>query len=504
MITAKLTPSKYQSAIYHAIQNRTENLIVEAVAGSGKTTTIVEALNIVPKDQKILFLAFNRHVIAELKKRVAKEPNIVVSTINGYGWSCCLKSFGRVVLDAKKTERILDQISTDIKSMAAANRMIALMKSSYSEIKWDKISKLNLVQELELLSEKYDIGMPTKENNGEIVTDPNFIELLMMTFAKSVEIKGMMDFNDQIFMPVYYGIEIKKYDLVLVDEAQDLTPTQIELVAMAGKRVVAVGDTNQAIYGFRGADTEAMSKFKARLNMSPLPLSICYRCPKSHVALASEIVSHIESAENAPEGIVTNIAREKFFEYLKSGDMVLCRTNAPLVESCMDLIGLGVKAIVRGIDFSSGLLTLIKKLSEPDHSVNVFLDNLQTYKDKEIFRLERRKKSTTMIRDKCKTLRILCKDSEKVIDVILKIKRIFSDDDNPGVIFSSVHRAKGLEKDRIFILRPDLMPFFKAKQSWEKIQELNLKYVALTRAKKELIFIHEAVKEKSQNDDDDD
>ncbi len=84
---------------------------------------------------------------------------------------------------------------------------------------------------------------------------------------------------------------------------------------------------------------------------------------------------------------------------------------------------------------------------------------------------------------------------KRVDELCKKIEELFSTTKS-GVTLSTVHKAKGLENDRVFILRPDLLPLKRENQQpWEKMQELNLKYVAITRAKKALFFV-EANKDK--------
>jgi superfamily I DNA/RNA helicase len=56
-------------------------------------------------------------------------------------------------------------------------------------------------------------------------------------------------------------------------------------------------------------------------------------------------------------------------------------------------------------------------------------------------------------------------------------------------MLSTIHKAKGLENDRIFFLCPELIPSKYATQPWQYEQEANLKYVAITRAKQELIYV---------------
>ncbi len=94
-----------------------------------------------------------------------------------------------------------------------------------------------------------------------------------------------------------------------------------------------------------------------------------------------------------------------------------------------------------------------------------------------------------LLQDRVETLRFICNECSSVAELMAKIEMLFSDN-NTGVVFSSVHRAKGLEADNVYILRPDLMPHPKAKKAWETQQEMNGMYVAQTRSKDNLIFVN--------------
>jgi superfamily I DNA/RNA helicase len=90
--------------------------------------------------------------------------------------------------------------------------------------------------------------------------------------------------------------------------------------------------------------------------------------------------------------------------------------------------------------------------------------------------------------DKIEAIEILSGDLVLVSDVTKKIQSIFSDEKS-GIVLSTIHKAKGLESDNVFILNQDLMPSRWARKDWEKEQEQNLIYVAYTRAKHKLSFI---------------
>jgi superfamily I DNA/RNA helicase len=101
----------------------------------------------------------------------------------------------------------------------------------------------------------------------------------------------------------------------------------------------------------------------------------------------------------------------------------------------------------------------------------------------------------TALEDKVETLLFLAEMSDNIIDLKVKINSIFNDENGDGIILSTVHKAKGSEADKVFIIRPDLMPL-PSFRTWQAIQEQNLIYVAITRAKKELIYDNDWTDEK--------
>jgi len=246
--------------------------------------------------------------------------------------------------------------------------------------------------------------------------------------------------------------------------------------------------TCNSIYGFAGADTKSIPLMAARLKAQELPLSICYRCPASHVKLARKIVPQIEARPDAPEGIVATFGAAQAVALAEDGDMILCRTNAPLVGIALDLIRNGQKAIIRGRDIGSNLKDLVERVER--RTLAETLVALEDYKEREMQKLYEKDKiaQAHSLEDRCDTVVALADQVTSTGRLISLIESIFSDE-SIGVVCSTIHKAKGLEADRVFIYRPDLLPFPFAKKDWELEQEMNLKYVALTRARHELYFV---------------
>lgn len=246
--------------------------------------------------------------------------------------------------------------------------------------------------------------------------------------------------------------------------------------------------SHNSIYQFRGADSEAIPNFIEKLKAKTLPLSVTYRCPKKIVKIAQEVVPDIECADSAPEGIVEDISSTELLKKVKPGDFILSRTNAPLIKYCMALLRSGVPANIQGRDVGANLQYFIKKSKAK--TVNLFIDYVNQWREQEVKRLMTEKKDTTATIDKAECLLNLCEGTLTIKDLKETIEKLFDDvDDNNKVILSTTHKAKGLERDRVFVL----VNTYRYGPGVEG-EEANLWYVAVTRAKKELYMVRKPSK----------
>ena len=483
---SEFKPSQYQEAVFDFVKSGEGNAVVEAVAGSGKTTTIVHALQYT--SGKVLFVAFNKHIADELSRRA--PDHVRVCTLHSLGLSN-LRSQG-VKVDLDKSETILDRYipldKTATNATKAEQVRIRAQRMALRQV--SDLAKATLtpsdIPSLGGMVSRY--GLDINGGGDEVL---GLVEKVM---SDSLEM-DCVDFADMIWMAIRRDIPLEQYDWVFVDEAQDLNAAQIELVLRSVTdegRVIAVGDRYQSLYGFRGADTEAIPRLIRELNAVQLPLSITYRCPKSHVARAAEIVPDISAWDEAEEGIIVEMGEEKLYSTVQDEDMILCRVNAPLIGTAMRLIRRGIKATVRGRDIGRGLIFLAEKM--PALDMEMFIACLNEYHVKERVRLlrneARNKGRLISLDDKVETLHAIASEVDKVEDIPAAIGGLFSDD-IAGVVLSSIHRAKGLEAERVFVLHPELLPHPRAEMDWEKQQERNCEYVAMTRSKRELYIVRE-------------
>jgi DNA helicase-2/ATP-dependent DNA helicase PcrA len=257
-------------------------------------------------------------------------------------------------------------------------------------------------------------------------------------------------------------------------------------MAYAGGRIVIVGDDRQGIYGFRGASTNALDMLKAELGADEFPLTVTRRCPKAVVSMAKALVPDFTAADDAPDGTVDTLDLNKILSEVKPGNFILSRTNAPLVGLCLKLVANDIPARVRGRNIGDNLIAMVEKAKAKDlNDVSNYLDKWEAKQMKRAATLpeEKADRLVSDVQDKRQTLDTLIGAVDTVKELISKIDAMFSDNpDIKAVMLSTVHKSKGLEADRVFLLEST----FRASKG---IEDDNIRYVALTRAKSHLTLV---------------
>lgn len=481
--------STYQQACFGFAEAGEANGFINAVAGSGKTTVIVECIERLPITQSVLAVAFGRDIKKTLEGKLGHLPNVVVKTLNGFGYSACrsaLRSYINI-----KGSKVEDTMFYDIiggKTASKESRDLYyktrfLISKIIGIFKADMTWQPKMADAWEVL-ERFDLNLPKH------VSEAQFWSLLETTFKTCMTKTKVMDFDDQIAMPIFHNWPLDTYDRIFVDEAQDLTPAQIELTrrACANGRAIYVGDPRQAIYQFRGADSNAVGNIIKSLDCTELPLSISYRCSKAVVLAAQKIVPHIEFHEKAPEGSVEVIPAKDFEISVQDKDLILCRCTAPLVRACLGFIRLGRKATIKGREIGQQLADLVSEIGGA--TIEDFVDRLNQYVSEQEEKLNKSRREAALIQlyDTRDTLMALVEKARSVPDMSKMILEIFSET-REGIWLMTVHKAKGLEADTVFILSPELMPHKLATTDEAQLSEANLAYVAVTRAKKHLRIV---------------
>lgn len=488
------------------------NAIISAVAGAGKTSTLLECMRRIPSNKSVRFLVFNKRNADELTQRV--PAHVQVQTLNSLGFAA-LRGFMRPMglspqIDARAVDTVTRQM-LDAKEFRAYGsevvRLVRLAKSAGMLSAHAELPRGMTWARAGIAPDTRDAWQMMADHFGIDVDEDGFtiddaIDAASKVLARCAErMDSVIDFDDQLLLPFGLGARVPSADWTFVDEAQDLSPLQHALVkAGAGRgRVVAVGDERQAIYGWRGASSDSMQKMAQMFGMQPLPLHVSYRCPRSVVAVAQRYVAHIRAHESAPDGIVIEQPRQIEDAGAQPGDMVLCRTTAPVVRTAWALLRAGTPAVVLGRDIGSGLTALIKKLKAS--TLEDLEPRLEKWLEKEVAKADKANDAAKResAEDRASTLRFFVRMASDLTDLHSKIESTFRDAHPASVVTCcTIHKAKGLEADRVFILDWHRMPPKWATQEWMQVQEWNIMYVAVTRARRHLQFALSPARDESE------
>ena len=495
-------PSPSQLEIFNFVKYGIGNGSIESRAGSGKSKTIELSTYFIPSNKKVLILAYNVHIANNLKQKLKPLNNVVVYTYHSLGYRLLTSTLNKEIkVDENKYIRYINTHINELLgnfddfSNAEKGRYI---KNLEKLLDYSRYNLMQSEKEIAKMAVKY--GVKTFSNECEVVRK------LMKWGCENTD---CVDYTDMIWLPYEKGIVTAnyfKFDYLFIDEAQDSSLAQQHLIDFCMKRnsrFFLFGDSFQMINAWAGSDEDAFKTFNKRANVKKFVLNISYRCPKTIAEKAREIVPDFEAYSNAIEGSINyNVSLSE----IKPGDMVLCRLTAPLVKLYLSLIDKNVPVYIKGVEIGKEFINSINSFQTDDlDKVKLSLkENLvKTWEDvAELYQTDLKsvvgESDVVTIYDEILTLDLLSEGVNDKNELINKIKTLFIDkpknissEDKNFVHLSTVHRAKGLENDNVFILCPSLMPNKLAKKDWEIISEKNLVYVAWTRAKKTLNFISE-------------
>lgn len=518
-----------QSACVTWAVNGKGNLIIEAVAGSGKTFTIIEmCVALVQKlsdsgslpYKAIALMSFNAKVRDELKLRIQNRGLaqwVEVNTVHGFGFAAFKSEFGPRKPNPYKLGDIIDPILKSFKLAWSFTKPIQQAVSIAKDTGMDLFFPNNTIEWKKLI-DKHDITW-----DEDKLPISSFINICADVFILSSKNTDKIDYSDMIWFPLEKNLTFPQFDFVFIDEAQDTNATRREVakrmlkitnqqradqkeIAMFGTRnldttgrLISVGDRHQAIYGFTGADNDALDILKREFSAHELPLSTCFRCSKAVIAHARKLVSHINPNVGAIAGTVNlNVPEYNFHENLfsksypeLSRSAILCRKNAPLISLAFQLLERQIPCRIEGRDIGQELIKLCKKLD--DSSKPNLTRALSKHLSEQSSKLSPYK--LELLTDKVSAIQSILQlqSITSAPQLYQQIEAVFSDYDpsKPSKLtLSSVHKSKGLEWPTVYLLgRNAWMPSKFATQPWMEEQEDNLIYVAITRAKETLYEI---------------
>lgn len=488
----KLSP--YQQSILKEFRESNKNILINAVPGSGKTFMLLLLLNEIRSNKSTIFLAFNKNIVEELKSKITRRDT-EISTLHSLGCKSIYANYrGNVQVNDGKLYNIFmkNQDKFSFKKKTRFSKYINNLKQIIDMFKYNLYEDFN-DEIVEHIVDYYNVDCI-----GDEFHDVFILFELYEAYNKNYKIYGekfIIDFSDMIYLPVKHNYSLRKYDVVFLDECQDLNICQQELVKKLLKptsRLIAAGDKNQCIFSFAGSDIFSYNKIKSIGNIVELPLSYTYRCGNEIVDLANKLYKVIEYSPFDKKAEVKELD-EIDYSLFSANDFVLCRNNLPLIKLYFNLIRNKIVCCIYGLEIEAEITSLYKQVKANSienikKKCEAMLVTLYNKLSSEGIRRPLRHYKYTKLKENVEILYVIL-DNNDIKDVDKVIHKLFSDTDTKGVKLMTMHKSKGLETDTVFILNKFLVPSKYAKTDTELLSEKNLMYVAITRAKEKLYFI---------------
>lgn len=473
-----MTPTVEQQAI---IDHGDANLMVVALAGTGKTKTIEMKLNVLPREP-VLYLAFNKRIVDDAmgrQKQAIKDkteppfPNtVIMKTLNSVGNQVLRTLVGKTTVDKTKSSDALKAILDRLKGEDRASA-----RDAYFDI-LDAVGKAKALgyipdgyfkQAKRLITrEQFHASLHKKTSDLEReIIDSILVQSIKDTF------KGRIDFDDQVYMPALFGGSFPRFPYVVVDEVQDLNPVNHEMLYKLAKDWFgAVGDPWQSIYGFRGAVSGGIQRLEKNFSMQRKTLSISFRCPR---AIVEHVRWRVPEFKWIRDGGSVAVLPSLSPSLIPDTAAILCRNNAPLLQIAYNLLAAKRSVSLEGSGIGPRLIRIMRKLGNGNLSQADLLIAIEAWKQDKLIETNAPK----TICDMAECMKVFAswgKTLDQAIayaDLLLKQRG--------AIKLSTGHKAKGLEWDTVYHLDPWLIG--------EGEQELNLRYVISTRAKERLYEI---------------
>ena len=478
-----------QDAIHAGFRQKNMNIVVEAGAGTGKTTTIVEGNHLLP--HSTLFLSFNKAIAEELARRM---PRRTCKTFHAIGLANLSSRLGRLPVDSYKYVNLAQANGLSKPDAQFVDEVIAQFQLQIDGLfvehqAWTDDWFLSVAGEEEI---------SLIEIEGATLSLFDVIQWAKFILAQECKSPTGYTFNDMLWMLGYFAHHkrwsLKDYDVVVIDELQDVSPIRMHLIGLLGKRFIGVGDRRQAIYAFAGAMSGAMADFETRFKCETLPLSVTWRCDKAIIAEAESVIGpFLQPRPNAGEGEVkTSYVDSMLQSNIDHTSMVVCRTNAPLLTLALKMLASGRQFQLMS-DYPDRLAKVAKRIGKGITGKAAFETAVRDYYES---KMESVKSPGFLARllDEADSIIVVAGVCESPQDVPDKFKELMSSKFGPKLC--TIHKSKGLEADHVFFLRPDLCPapWVDPADKERYTQELNLKYVGITRAKRTLTYLVEKEK----------
>ena len=469
-----MKPTLEQQAILDVVASTEDNILVQALAGAAKTT-MLQLISQHLSSTPTLCLAFNKAIADDMQTKMGSLTRC--QTLNSLGHQVLKQKLGkRLVISGRKCTGLLHACIKENQSRGKKDKGL-----------WRAFNDMNTAIE----QGKSCGWIPDREES--LMDDGQFFEgldqefslqeqeLIKLVSAKSYNMahKGKIDFADQLLIPAVLPCVFPQYPLVLVDEAQDFSSlNHILLRKLARKRLIAVGDENQSIYGFRGAHMYSMDELQSMFNMKQMPLTISFRCPQEVV---KEVWSKVPSMSWKEDAIIGKVERwgKWRLDDIPNNAVIICRNNSPLYKLGLRLLLSGRVPNIKGGAITSFISKNMVKFGDLSMSRDELLAHIDAWEKTKI-KTVLRKNAASSIKDKADCMRVFALQGETLEEALAYADALF--ESKGRINLMTGHKAKGMEFDEVFFLDMKLIG--------SGLQEENLRYVIQTRTRNRLVYFN--------------
>ena len=465
-------PTDEQLSILDLAKGSKDNLMLNALAGAGKTSTL-EMIEHAVTTKPILYLVFNTRNAKEAEKRMLSTTT--VRTFNSLGHRVWAKTQGKnLTLQPKKVPDILRDL---IKSVKRKDAQGPMWDSFWEIVNGVAMAKaLGYVPDGKYPKAKRLITQGAFHASLDETPDELTSDLIDTVLTESIRqaYDGVIDYNDQLYMPPLFGAAYPRFPLVKVDEFQDLSPVNHEMLYKLGRdRIIGVGDPWQNIYSFRGAKQNGMAEAQSRWAMKPCDLSISFRCPQAIVEAARWRVPHFKwiKAGGHYEQLQSLQSND-----ISDGGAIICRNNAPLFKVGLNLLSSGRAVQIVGSDIGPKVVAIMRKLGDESISRAATISAIDEWLEAKL------EAGSTTAGDLADCMKVFASHSQTLGSAISYVEHLFAQ--KGSIKLLTGHKAKGLEFPTVYHLDPWLV-----RKNPDDEQDLNLDYVITTRSQSHLYEI---------------
>lgn len=437
-------------------------LVVNAYAGTGKTSTLVEYAN-VKRGARILYVVFNRSIMLESEQKMPR--NVTVVTGHKLGYQKIGIHYKHKLVDNISPYQLIDlgfinyMCDDEKEKYAFAYRILEVINNFVYSIE-PEINKNCLSTENPAIAKKF--------YDGDILRQARSI------WDSMIDKESKMPITHDVYLKLYHmsNPKLHKYDIIMFDEAQDANPVMIDIIMKQRGKKVFVGDRHQAIYGFRRA-VDALDKISAD---KVLYLSQSFRFGHNIADIATKVLTRFKGEKVSLKGIdrqdsVNGKLVEGSTAYISRNNSTLFANAAETTRSGKRKVGFVGDVDSYKFDILSDLNNFMRKgtCKNPMFSIFDDFDDLETVA------------RDTIDIGMLSMIGTVKRYGDRIHYMINDIKNNVSK--TPDVIFTTAHKSKGLEFSNVV-----LMDDFTELGDKCSDEEVNLIYVAMTRAMDNLVL----------------